>query len=67
MSSPSPVVHPGRPDVSRHAVLPGLTIFEADDSMSRDLFGNNSKVPMNAEDQSTLTERVLTFLDKHSA
>ena len=73
MQSLSPILHPDRPGASRN-IIPAmsLTVFEADDSTSRDTFGNNCKVLIpcrlgNAEDLSTLTERVLTFLDRHAA
>jgi hypothetical protein len=72
MSSVSPIVHPGRPVASRNAVSADrLTVFEAADSTGCGV-ENNGKVPGsgdpgNAEDPPTLTERVLSLLDKRSA
>jgi len=73
MSSVSLVAQPGRLVASRNAVsAERLTIFEADDSTSCREFESNRKAPEScrpgaAEDHQTLTERVLTFLDKHAA
>jgi hypothetical protein len=73
MSSVSPIVHPGRPVASRNAVSANrLTVFEGADSTGCSGFEYNGEVPVsggpgNGEDPPTLTERVLTFLDKRSA
>jgi hypothetical protein len=73
MTSPSPIVHPGRPTASQNAVFAHqFTSFKTTDSTSSRGVENNSILPGswrpgNAEDHLTLTERVLAFLDKHSA
>lgn len=73
MLSPFPLMHPGCPAASHNATSAvRLTIVEADDPMSCGGLGNNQKAPESsplgtAEDHPTLTERILTFLDKRCA
>jgi hypothetical protein len=73
MLSACHIGRPGHPAASRNAISSNrLTIFEVDDSTRCDGFENNcnlpgSRLPGNEEDHPTLTERVLSLLDKRSA